>query len=185
MSAPLDAAPGRTAHGPVALAGLTLAVVLIGVGGLLIRDALVGANLLGGAAVVPALLRAADHLAAATWMVPAGVAAAVAGLALMITAIRPGARRDAVVDAATGVFLTRHGVARLASDAAGEVGGVLRAHSSAGRRQVTTTVESTTAEPTLADEVQQAVSARLAGLDPAPAVRIRVRPPQIDNRKVL
>lgn len=181
-SAPLSPARGRLARGPIGVAGPLLAVVVLVLGVVLVRDALVAGGLLGGRGVVPALLDAADRFRARTWLIPVGAGIALVGLALLYAALRVRPRRGIPVTAATGLFLTNHGVARLASDAAGEVGGVLHVRTSAGRRRVVTTVEATTDDPDFADDVRRAVSARLAHLRKPPAVRIRVRAPRDNDR---
>ena len=185
MTVSAGPARARLVRGPIGVAGPVLATALLVVGVALVRDGLVAAGLLGGRATVPALLGAADRLTAHTWLIPVGAGLAVVGLGLVYAALRPRPRRGVPIDSATGLFLTTDGVARLASDAAGEVGGVLRARSSAGRRRVVTTVETTADDPTLADAVTRAVSTRLAHLRTPPTVRVRVRAPRPDTRRVL
>ncbi|GAA0228725.1 DUF6286 domain-containing protein [Cryptosporangium japonicum] len=185
MTTPGERAPARLVRGPIGVAGPLLATVLLVVGVVLARDGLVAGGLLGGRATVPALLDAAGRLTARSWLIPVGAGLALVGLGLVYAAVRPRPRRGIPVDSATGLYLTADGVARLASDAAGEVGGVLSARTSAGRRRVVTTVEATTDDPTLADAVTRAVSARLAHLRTPPAVRVRLRAPRADSRRVL
>jgi hypothetical protein len=122
-----------------------------------------------------------DGSTAEWWMVPAGVALALVGLWLLVTALRPRSRKTVPATASTGVFLHTRDIARLASDAAGEVDGVLSAASTASRRAVTVTVRSTTTAG-IADGVTDAVAHRLSALQTPLRVKVRVRP-QLHSRK--
>lgn len=185
-----DPAPGRpvmpgarpkTGSGRIGLLGPILAVLLAALGVILIRDALIGLDVLGGPAWLTAALDGVGGSTAEWWMVPAGVAVALLGVWMVVTALRPRSRKTVPVTSATGVFLRTRDVARLASDAAGEVDGVLSAASTASRRAVIVTVRST-ATAGIAGEVGDAVRRRLAPLETPPQVRVRVRP-QLHVRK--
>lgn len=170
-----------TGSGRIGLVGPVLAVLLAAVGVVLIRDALIVGEVLAGAAWLPAALDPLNGLTAQWWMVPAGVGVALLGLWLVVTALRPRSRTTVPVTSATGLFLQTRDIARLASDAAGEVDGVLSATSTASRRAVTVTVRST-ATAGIADGVTDAVTRRLSPLETPPQIKVRVRP-QLHTRE--
>jgi hypothetical protein len=173
--AAMPGARQKTGSGRIGVVGPVLAVLLAALGVLLIRDALIGLDVLGGPAWLPAALDGLSGSTAEWWMVPAGVGIALLGLWMIVTALRPRSRKTVPVTSATGVFLHTRDVARLASDAAREVDGVLSATSTASRRAVTVTVRST-ATAGIADGVADAVNLRLRPLKTPPQVKVRVRP---------
>lgn len=173
-----DAMPSagqRTGTGRIGVVGPVLAVLLAALGVVLIRDALIAFDVIPGSAWLPATLDGLNELTAEWWMVPAGAGAALLGLWLVVTALRPRSRKAVPVTSATGVFLHTRDVARLASDAAGAVDGVLSAASTASHRAVTVTVRST-ATAGIADGVTDAVTRRLSALETPPQIKVRVRP---------
>ena len=165
----------KTGSGRIGVVGPVLAVLLAALGVLLIRDALIAFDVLPGAALLPATLDRLNGWTAEWWMVPAGVAAALLGLWLVVTALRPRSRKTVPVTSATGVFLRTRDIARLASDAAEEVDGVVSATSTASRRAVTVVVRST-ATAGIVEGVTDAVTRRLSTLETPPHVKVRVRP---------
>jgi hypothetical protein len=181
-----DAMPSarqKTGAGRIGVVGPGLAVLLAALGVVLIRDALIAFDVLPGPAWLPAALDGLNELTAEWWMVPAGVGAALLGLWLVVTALRPRSRRAVPVRSATGVFLHTRDVARLASDAAGAVDGVLSAASTASHRAVTVTVRST-ATAGIADGVTDAVTRRLSALETPPQVKVRIRPQPHTRKEV-
>ena len=146
----------KTGSGRIGVVGPVLAVLLAALGVLLIRDALIAFDVLPGTALLPASLDRLNGWTAEWWMVPAGVAAALLGLWLVETALRPRSRKTVPVTSATGLFLRTRDIARLASDAAEEVDGVVSATSTASRRAVTVAVRST-ATAGIVDGVTDAV----------------------------
>jgi hypothetical protein len=179
--AAMPGARQKTGSGRIGFVGPVLAVLLAALGVMLIRDALIGLDVLGGTAWLPATLDALNGSSAEWWMVPAGVGVALLGLWMVVTALRPRSRKTVAVTSATGVFLHTRDVARLASDAAEEVDGVLSAASTASRRAVTVTVRST-ATAGIVDGVTAAVNRRLSPLETPLQVKVRVRP-QLHARK--
>jgi hypothetical protein len=177
----MRAAQQKTGSGRIGVVGPALAIVLTALGVVLIRDALIAFDVLPGSAWVPAALDGLNGLTAEWWMVPAGVAVTLLGLWLVVTALRPRSRRTVPITSATGVFLHTRDIARLASNAACEVDGVLSAASTASRRAVTVTVRST-ATARIADGVTDAVTRRLRPLETPPRIKVRVRP-QLHTRE--
>lgn len=179
--APMPAASLPTRSGAVGIVGPILAVLLIAAGVALLRDALVGYGLIPGQLWVPAGLRAVDGVAPGTAFLVGGIVAALLGLWLIYIALRRRVRSRATLRSRTGVYLGAGDVARLASAAAGEVGGVMAASSTATRRAVTTTVR-TTGGAGVDQAVLDAVHERLDVLDPVPRVRVLVRGPDGRSR---
>jgi hypothetical protein len=171
----MAAARQKTGSGRVGMVGPVLALLLAALGVLLIRDALIAFDVLPGTALLPATLDRLSGWTAEWWMVPAGAATALVGLWLVVTALRPRSRKTLPVTSATGVFLHVRDVARLASDAAEDVDGVVSATATASRRTVTVAVRST-AMPGIVEGVTDAVTRRLRTLETPPRVKVHVRP---------
>jgi hypothetical protein len=169
----MRAARQKTGAGRIGVVGPLLAAALTAAGVVLLHDAIAEADSTSGRTWTAAVLDRIDGLTAQWWMVPAGALAALAGLWLIVTALRPRSRKTVAVTSATGVFLRTRDVARLASAAAEDVDGILSARSVAGRRTVTVTVASPTAE--VAEQVRHAVQERLAVLSDPMKVTVRVR----------
>ncbi|NAZ87476.1 DUF6286 domain-containing protein [Kineococcus indalonis] len=176
---PMPPAAQATGSGRIGVVGPLLAVLLLALGLLLGREALVAAGALGGSAWLPAAAGGLDGLSAAWWLVPAGLAVALLGLWLVVSALRPRSRRTVPLAAGTGVFVHVRDLARLASGAAREVDGVLSASSSATRRAVTVTVHGT---GDVREQVSAAVTGALAPLRTPPRVSVRVRTGDDDER---
>lgn len=169
----MRAARQQTGSGRIGAVGPVLAILLTAVGVVLLQDALSTVDNVPGRSWLAALIEGLNGFTAEWWLLPAGVAAALIGVWLIVTALRPRSRKTLAVTSATGVFLRTRDIARLASAAADDVDGVLSASSVANRRTVTVTVESETAG--IAEQVQEAVGQRLAALATPPAVKVRVR----------
>lgn len=167
------AARQKTGAGRIGVVGPLLAAILTAAGVVLLHDAIAEADSTPGRTWTAMLLDRMDGLTAQWWMMPAGALTALAGLWLIVTALRPRSRKTVAVTSATGVFLRTRDVARLASAAAEDVDGVLSARSVAGRRRVTVTVESST--PEVAERVRHAVQERLAVLSDPMKVTVRPR----------
>jgi hypothetical protein len=171
---PMPPASQPTRSGPVGIVGPILAVLLIALGVVLLRDALVAAGVLAGAAWIPAALGPLDGVRPGPSFLIGGIVAALLGLWLIFTAVRPRVRSGVKVASRTGIFLGTGDVARLASAAAEDVGGVISASTVATRRKVSTTVR-TTGGPGIAAAVRDAVTDRLTDLEPPARVTVTVR----------
>lgn len=169
----MGSARQRTGAGPVGVVGPVLAVLLLALGLLLLRDALVTAGALSGAAWLPAAAESLRGFAPAAWLVPVGVVLALVALWLIVTALRPRSRKTLPLTSSTGIFLHTRDIARLASGAARDVDGVLEASTSASRSTVKVAVTAT------GDDVQAAVTTAvtdaLRPLQKAPRVVVRTR----------
>lgn len=169
----MRAARQQTGAGRIGAAGPVLASLLTAIGVVLLHDGIAAADNSPGRTWVAAVVNGLDGHTAEWWLIPAGVAVALVGVWLIITALRPRSRNTVPVTSATGVFLRTRDISRLASAAADDVDGVLSASSVASRRAVTVTVESDTAGIT--DHVREAVTERLAALADPLKVKVRVR----------
>ncbi len=169
----MKAARQRTGSGRIGLLGPIMALVLTGIGVVLLHDAIAAADTRPGRTWSAAMIDGLDRTTAEWWMIPAGVGIALLGLWMIVTALRPRSRKTLAVTSQTGVFLRTRDIARLASAAADDVDGVLSAGSVATRGTVTTTVESD--RDGVADLVRDAVEQRLSALASPPKVKVRVR----------
>lgn len=169
---------GRAPVATPAAAGiaLVLALLLVAAGVVGIRDALVAAGVLDGSSFTAAAARSVDGAESRTWMVPVGVALVLLGLWLVLRSLRPRRRTEIEVRSDVAVWLRPADVARLATFAAEDVSGVVKASSTATRRKVTVTVESTSTDPAqVSDAVRAEVETRLGQLASAPTVNVRSR----------
>jgi hypothetical protein len=171
---PMRAATQKSGSGPIGVLGPVLAVLLLALGLVLLRDALVAAGALTGTPWLTTAVDGVKGFAPAWWLIPAGIVVGLLGLCLVLTALRPRSRKTLPLTSRTGVFLHTRDVARLASGAAGDVDGVLDASSAATRKKVTVTVHGT-AEADLRDAVTTAVTDRLSALQSPPRVAVTVR----------
>ena len=174
--APVMAA-AKTPVGPgrVSFVGAVLAVLLVAVGCVGVRDALVSAGLLAGTSWLEGGVDALDGLAPQWWMVPVGAVLLLLGLWLMLTAVRPRPRTAVRLRSQTGVFLRPGDVGRLAARAAEDVDGVLGARAATTRRAAQLNVTVTGHDPAITGQVQQVVEERLTGIDPSPRVKVTSR----------
>lgn len=163
-------APARTGAGRVPVLAAVIAVLLLALAVVLVRDALVGLGTLGGSPWLPAAVEALVGLTPSAVVAVVGVVVALVGLWLLLQAFRRRTRSEVAVRSQTGVFTGTSDVARLASGAARSVDGVLDASSTATLRSVTVKVVGT---GDVQAQVQEAVTRRLSALDPAPRVRVR------------
>lgn len=170
----LTAARPQTGAGRIGVVGPLMAVVVTGLGVVLLHDTVARLDSRPGRTWTAAVIDGLDGATAEWWMIPAGAGVALLGVWLIVTALRPRSRRTLAVTSQTGVFLHTRDIARLASAAADDVDGVLAARTVAGRRKVTVTVESD--RDAVADAVRAAVEQRLSPLENPPKITVRVRP---------
>jgi hypothetical protein len=161
--------PRRT--GGTAALGITLAVLLIAVGVLAVRDALLYARLFNGRPLLHELAKVVQGLRPEAWTVVVGALLGLLGLALLVKALIRSGRRVTAVTAETGVFLRPRDVTRLVETAAEGVDGVLGVRVSAKPRRVAVSIRST-GDPDVAGRVQDAVTQRLEPLATQPTVRV-------------
>ncbi len=175
--APMQAADQKSGSGPIGVIGPILAVLLLALGVLLLRDALVAAGAFSGTPWLSAGVDGLKGFAPVWWLIPVGIVVALIGLWLAVTALRPRSRKTLPLTSRTGVFLHTRDIARLASGAAQDVDGVLDVSSTATRRTVSVIVRGT-AEAGLRESVTEAVAQRLSPLQSPPRVAVTVHTPK-------
>jgi hypothetical protein len=106
------------------------------------------------------------------WMLPAGIAAAVAGMLLLYVSVRPRARTHRKVIADPEVFVRPIDVIRLFTAAAERVRGVSDARTVMTRRAITITINGDVSDPELDARVAEAVAPLAQLIDGAPAVLV-------------
>lgn len=170
--------PGRA---PVTAAtaryiAVVLALVLLIVGFVALRDAGVVLGFVAGSPWIGATATALNGLHSQWWMVPAGAGVLVIGVWLMVMALLPRRKTVVAVDAAGSVWMRPRDVARLASYAACSVPGVEVLNSAATRRKVTLYVGLTGVESEVAAKgtIAAVVGSATEILIPTPRITVRV-----------
>lgn len=179
LSAPdveaMPAARTPVASGRITAMGAVLALILIGIGVVGVRDALVSTGLRTGRSWIDSSVDSLHHSPPQWWMVPVGGLSLLIGLWLLITALRPRPRTAARLRSRTGVFVRPRDIGRLAAGAAEDVDGVARAGAKATRRSVKVSATVTGVDPAIDAAVQQAVEDRLSGFEPPLRIRVTSR----------
>lgn len=173
-TAPAELKPARPARStpPVAWVGVVLALLLLAAGLALVYDALVEAGYVSGTRILSPWLSRTAELDRGDLALGLAVVMVIVGLILLLVAVIPG-RRHGIIVGDRGVWLEPVDLARLASDAAEHVDGVLRARTSASRQRLDVEISATT--PDVSAAVVEAVGERIRGVTPAPRVTCRVR----------
>lgn len=161
----------------VGVLGVILALLVIALGGVGIRDFLVYRSWVSGSPWLAGLANQLHSTRADGGVVFWGVVAAVIGIVLLGFGFgrrpRPGYRLSGEVP----LYLTPRDVARIASGAARDIDGVLQARSRATRRKLEVTVTTTAggANPEIDDLVNRTVLEHVAALDRPPRVTVTAR----------
>jgi len=175
---PVEPTAGRTPTATPAAApwAVLLALVVLALGVVGIRDALVAAGAFGGSSWTKNTANAIDGLTARTWMIPAGIGLAVLGLWWLLAALKPRKRTEISLTGTPGAWMRPADLARLVQPTVENVEGVVSASTSATLRTVTvkaTTTARDSAEVRTA--VTEAVGDRLSALGRAPRVKVKAR----------
>lgn len=179
MTAAVVAAPTRTAG--ARYVGAVIALLLVALGALLVRDAAVAFGWLRGSSWSSTALDWAAAPKPASAFTATGAVAALLGIACVFAALKPRRKRAAALTADTAVFVDYTDIARIASAAAQSVPGVIDARSSAGARSVTVRCTVTgERDDALRRRIAVAVDSQLAALQRTPRINIKVRAE--DNR---
>ncbi len=177
-AAAVEPTAGRTPTAAPAAApwAVLLALVVLALGVVGIRDGLVAAGAFGGSSWTKNTANAIDGLMARTWMIPAGIGLAVLGLWWLLAALKPRKRTEISLSGTPGAWMRPADLARLVQPTVENVEGVVSASTSATRRTVTvkaTTTARDSAEVRTA--VTEAVGDRLSALRRAPRVKVKAR----------
>ncbi|KQY46594.1 DUF6286 domain-containing protein [Cellulomonas sp. Root137] len=164
-------AAAATRAGRVAWWSIALAAVLVVLGVLVVREALVAAGRVDGEPWIAPVVDSADGVVPSTLVTAVGVVVALLGLWLVVVALGRRVRTRLDVTSSTGATIGVGDAARLAASAADEVDRVLSARASATRRSVTVTV-STLEGDDVTDAVRAAVTERLAPLAQPLSVKV-------------
>lgn len=166
-------APAATATraGRVAWWSIALAVLLVTLGVLVVREALVAAGRVDGEPWLAPAVDGADGIAPSALVTVVGVVVALLGLWLVVVALGRRVRTRLDVTSATGTTLGISDAARLAASAADEVDRVLSARATATRRSVTVTVTTLEGDD-VTEAVRAAVAERLAPLAEPLSVKV-------------
>jgi len=175
---PVEPTAGRTPTAAPAAApwAVLLALVVLALGVVGIRDALIAAGAFGGSSWTKNTANAIDGLTARTWMIPVGIGLAVLGLWWLLAALKPRKRTEISLSGTPGAWMRPGDLARLAQPTVENVDGVVSASTSATRRTVTvkaTTTARDSAEVRTA--VTEAVGDRLSAVGRAPRVKVKAR----------
>ncbi|MDZ7930888.1 DUF6286 domain-containing protein [Rhodococcus sp. NPDC076796] len=164
------------ANPTAAVPAILFALVLIGAGVVLGREALLNLGAIDGPEWVGPAATNLDGLTAQSWMLPGGIAAVVVGFILVFVAIRPRRRTHRALSE-QDVWLRKGDVAAVARTAALDSVGVDSATAKAGNKKVTVAVNTVSGTDTseLKSSVVTSVDDALRPLASAPKVRTRVR----------
>jgi hypothetical protein len=147
----------------VAWWSIALAILLLALGVLVLREALVAAGRVDGEPWIAPAVDSADGLAPSPLVAVVGVLVALLGVWLVVLALGRRVRTRLDVTSSTGATVGLNDAARLAASAAEEVDRVLSSKASATRRTVTVTVTTLEGDD-VTDAVRAAVAARLEPL---------------------
>lgn len=169
------AAPAPTARRSVGAVAVVLALGLVALGVVGVRELLVARGWAAGSSWTLEALRGLDGLTATSGVTVAAGGAVLLGLVLVVIAVLPARATHRSADGV--LWFSAGALSALAAAVADRTPGVLAvdARRSGRRRIVLEVVSGARQDPeAVALAVRQAVDARLAGL-PAPAVRVRVK----------
>ena len=153
-----------------------IALLILAVGVVALRDAAVHFGWLRGTAWTDTAVSGLDGLTYQPWMLPAGIVAILIGLWWVSAALRPRRRTALAVPARTSVWIAKSDLARLASAAAASVPGVLDSRSSASPRTVKVTADVTGSDPALKAAITTAVADTIGGFTTTtPRIKVRTR----------
>ncbi|MDQ0375399.1 DUF6286 domain-containing protein [Cellulomonas humilata] len=165
----VDTSPGfapaaaATRAGRVAWWSIAIAVLLVALGVVVVREALVVAGRVEGDPWIAPVVDSLDGVVPSVAVAAAGVVVALLGLWLVVVALGRRVRTRLAVTSSTGTTIGIGDAARLAASAADEVDRVLSARATATRRSVTVTVTTLEGDD-VTEAVRAAVTERLAPL---------------------
>ncbi|GIG23667.1 hypothetical protein Cch01nite_43910 [Cellulomonas chitinilytica] len=169
-------APASTATraGRVAWWSIALALLVVALGVLVVREALVAGEVVDGEPWIPPVVDSADGIAPSAAVTAVGIVVALLGLWLVVIALGRRVRTRLPVTSSAGTTIGIGDVARLAASAADDVDAVLSARAAASRKSVTVTVTTLDGDD-VADAVRAAVTERLAPLTTPLSIRVVTR----------
>lgn len=165
-----------TAAPAAAPAGMFLALVLLGVGAVALRDTAVALQWLQGTPWIDTFIDLLDGLAFAWWMIPAGIAALGVGVVLLTSAMRPRRKTALALRAESSVWISPRELAGASTYAANSVSGVFDARTVASRHKLAVSARVADARTTDAKkaEIDTAVRAALQIVEHPPKITVRI-----------
>ncbi|MEO7061373.1 MAG: DUF6286 domain-containing protein [Lapillicoccus sp.] len=173
------AAPAPVAAPAAAIPAILVALALLGLGVVGVRDALAAAGALTGPLWTVSAAGAISGSTPTLWVLVGGIVAVLLGVWAIVRAVRPRAVRGLRIDARSSVWMTPRDAARLSLAAATRVPGVTGATATANRRRLVVTATGEQAGADLGAAVGAAAESALSGLEHAPRVRVRTRAPKV------
>jgi Family of unknown function (DUF6286) len=157
-------------------AGVFLALVLLGVGVVALRDTAVALQWLHGTPWIDAVINRIDGMSFAWWVIPAGVTALAVGAVLVISAVRPPRKTALAVKAKSSVWISPWELAGVSTFAANSVPGVFDARTAATRRQLAVSARVADAKTVDAKtvEIDAAVRSAIQFLADPPKIAVHI-----------
>ncbi|MEU4396780.1 DUF6286 domain-containing protein [Kribbella sp. NPDC023855] len=156
-----------------ATVGVLAALAVTAAGVVAIRETLLAADLITGTSWLQWVLGKAEVLKPAGWMTPAGTAAVLIGLVVLVAALKPRKTTHLAVGD-SGVWIRSRDAARLAGDTATNIDSVISASAKAKGRKLRVTAAATGDTVRVRDELTTAIAQRLQTVTPQPRIHTRV-----------
>ncbi|KAA8723768.1 DUF6286 domain-containing protein [Corynebacterium spheniscorum] len=153
---------------------IVLGLLLISLAIVLGRDLWLNGN--RPALAVPQVLDLLSNATYEPWMLPAGIVSVVVGVIMVILALKPRKATHHQLRSTVSLWMRPVDIARKATATASRVAGVSTAHSHATKKTVNVSITGDAEDEQLGARVEQAVTGIARELDPAPEVKVRVRP---------
>lgn len=171
----MNRAPSPRARPAASWIAILVALGLIVLAGVAVRDALVDQGLVEGELWLPQALTPFDGLQATNTVLWIAIGLFVLGLVLTFIALKPARYTHVRSSGSPSVWISRSAIEGSARDAAGHTQGVASVSEvSASKSKVTVSVNTTADTQTVAAEVKNEVAERLQGLSAAKIV-VRTR----------
>ncbi|QCQ93603.1 DUF6286 domain-containing protein [Rhodococcus sp. SGAir0479] len=171
-------APARTPSAPPAAswAGALLAAALLAAGVIALRDTTIALGWVDGRKWVDAVVEWVDGLRFEPWMIPAGIAAVLLGVWMVVSAVRPRRQIALPLRARSAVWIRPADLAECATAAARTVPGVLEARSTATSRKLTVRATVTDAgDAAITTHVRDAIAPVIDTMQRRPKLVVRTR----------
>lgn len=173
---PLRAAPPPPRAGGSTVVGVVVALALLCLGAVAVRDGLVLGGQIDGSAWTRQVVEDLDGRGSSVAVALLGGVVVLVGLWLVVTALRPHTSAAAALESSTGVVLRPLDVARVSTTAAERVDGVLSARTTVTRRKAVVRLRATSSDG-VGEAVRAAVTDRLSALATPPSVQVVVSAP--------
>lgn len=175
MSSPRPGAPAPTGNPAAAPMTILLALGLLALAAVTVRDLLVATGAIGGNGWVATAFRQVARLQWHDWMLSAAIAAVVVGLALLFASAKPRPRTHLGLTSPAEVWLRPTDLARLCSGRARTVSGVRSATTAVSRKRAVVSVTVDAPAPAdLEKQLRAAIGGGLAALVHQPELRISI-----------